>query len=185
MKDCPRPADSPPLPPDGPADGEADLGRLFQEHNASLVQLLRARLRSDQEAWDVAQEAYVRMLQLDRIGTISYLRSYLFRTAFNIATDRLRRGSVRAISHRDPVFDPCVDERSPDRSTAAAESLRAVSDALKMLPPKARHAFVLYRFEELDVVEIARRMGVSDRMVRYYIQQAMAACHAALEEPPA
>src|SRR5882757_2706582 len=93
-----------------------DLARLFEEHNASLVQLLRAKLRSDQEARDVAQEAYVRLLQLDRIGTVSYLRSYLFRTALNIATDRLRSTTVRNAAHRDPIFDPGVNELSPDRA---------------------------------------------------------------------
>lgn len=167
------------------APEDADLAHLFQEHNAALVQLLRTRLRSDQEAWDVAQEAYVRMLQLDRLGTISYLRSYLFRTAFNIATDRLRSRSVRTTCHLDPMLDPRVDELSPDRVTMAKEALLAVSDAMKTLPPKARQAFVLYRFEGLDVVEIARRIGVSDRMVRYYIRQALVACNAAIEERPA
>src|SRR6267142_2354599 len=66
------------------------VNRLFREHNRSLMNFLVKRLRSAQEARDVAQEAYVRLLQLDRIGTVSYLRSYLFRTALNIATDRLR-----------------------------------------------------------------------------------------------
>lgn len=184
MRDPSYPSDHPGISGES-APEDTDLARLFQEHNASLVQLLRTRLRSDQEAWDVAQEAYVRMLQLDRLGTISYLRSYLFRTAFNIATDRLRSSSVRTTCHLDPMLDPRVDELSPDRVTLAKEALAAVSDAMKMLPPKARQAFVLYRFEELEVVEIARRIGVSDRMVRYYIQQALAACNAALEERPA
>jgi len=163
------------------AAGTTELTRLFQQHNASLVQLLRARLRSDEEAWDVAQEAYVRMLQLDRIGTISYLRTYLFRTAFNIATDRLRSGQVRRESHRDPMFDPGVEERSPDRFAVASEALHAVEAALAGLPANVRETFLLYRFGELEVVEIARRLGVSDRMVRYYVQQAMSACRAAME----
>jgi RNA polymerase sigma-70 factor (ECF subfamily) len=104
-------------PPAGgvPSAGSA-LGRLFQEHNASLVQLLRTRLRSDQEARDVAQEAYVRLLQLDRLGTISYLRTYLFRTALNIATDRMRSAAVHAQAHRDPLFSPASMSCLPRRA---------------------------------------------------------------------
>src|SRR3546814_9782476 len=67
MADHAATPDPPDDVPGSPASGTAELARLFREHNASLVQLLRARLRLAQEAWDVAQEAYVRMLQLDRL----------------------------------------------------------------------------------------------------------------------
>jgi len=39
------------------------IAHLFHEHNRALVGYLRARLRSEQEAKEVAQEAYVRLLQ--------------------------------------------------------------------------------------------------------------------------
>ena len=68
----------------------AVVERLFAEHNRSLIRFLRTRLKSDQEAKDVAQEAYVRLLQIDQPGTVSFLRADLFRTAVNIATDRMR-----------------------------------------------------------------------------------------------
>lgn len=160
----------------------SDLARLFQEHNASLIQLLRARLRSDQEARDVAQEAYVRLLQLDRLGTISYLRTYLFRTALNIATDRLRSASARHSAHRDPIFDLGVDELSPDRTVLAEDELRIVAAALESLPPKPRYAFLLHRFADLDVHEVAERLGVTERMVRNYIVQALLCCRTALSD---
>jgi RNA polymerase sigma factor (sigma-70 family) len=159
-----------------------DLARLFEEHNASLVQLLRAKLRSDQEARDVAQEAYVRLLQLDRIGTVSYLRSYLFRTALNIATDRLRSTTVRNAAHRDPIFDPGVNELSPDRAALAEDELRVVAIALESLPPKPRYAFLLHRFADLDLDEVAERLGVTERMVRNYVLRALLCCRAALSD---
>lgn len=163
-------------------EGGSDLARLFEEHNGSLIQLLRAKLRSDQEARDVAQEAYVRLLQLDRLGTVSYLRSYLFRTALNIATDRLRSASVRTAAHRDPIFECRVDELSPDRTALAQDELRVVSAALEALPPKPRYAFLLHRFADLDIEEVASRLGVSDRMVRNYIVQGMLCCRTALND---
>jgi len=52
------------------------VARLFREHNDALVSLLALRLRSLHDAKEVAQEAYVRLLQLDRSdGAISLLRS--------------------------------------------------------------------------------------------------------------
>ncbi len=174
---------SDPEPPEKASAG-SELARLFHEHNASLVQLLRARLRSDQEARDVAQEAYVRLLQLDRMDAVSYLRTYLFRTAFNIATDRLRSAKVRQSSSRDPLFDVQVDEITPDRVAVADEALRRVAAALEELAPKPRYAFLLHRFAGVEIAEVATRMGVSDRMVRKYITQALACCRQALEAVP-
>src|SRR5262245_24977302 len=160
----------------------SDLARLFEEHNAALIALLRAKLRSNQEARDVAQEAYVRLLQLDRLGTVSYLRTYLFRTALNIATDRLRSASVRVAAHRDPIFARRVDELSPDRMALAQDELRVIAAALESLPAKPRYAFLLHRFADLDIDEVAERLGVTERMVRNYILQGMLCCRAALSD---
>jgi DNA-directed RNA polymerase specialized sigma24 family protein len=71
------------------------VAALFREHNSALVSFLRARLRSEQDAREAAQEAYVKLLQLDCPGAVSFLRSYLFRIAANVATDRLRQRQVR------------------------------------------------------------------------------------------
>jgi len=169
--------------PQGSGDSSA-LARLFEEHNASLVSFLRARLNSDQEARDVAQEAYVRLLQLDRVDAISYLRTYLFRTALNIANDRRRSAAVRVSTHRDPLFAPTVDERSPDRSAIAQDDLRAIDEALKGLPAKARYAFLLHRFAELEIEDIATHLAVSERMVRNYLIKALTVCREAIGKTP-
>ena len=163
------------------APAPSGLARLFEEHNAVLIHLLRAKLHSDQEARDVAQEAYVRMLQLDRLGTVSYLRAYLFRTALNIATDRLRMDGVRRAAHRDLAFESRIDELSPERAVAATDELAAVRRAMETLPPKMRQAFLLHGFAELDLSEVAARMGLSERSVRNFIADALVCCREALD----
>lgn len=59
---------------------EALIARLFREHNQALIRFLMTRVDSEQEARDVAQEAYVRMLQLGSPGAISFLAAYLFKS---------------------------------------------------------------------------------------------------------
>ena len=51
------------------------IEQLFRQHNQSLVRFLAAKLHSEQEARDVAQEAYVRVLRLDAPEAVSYLRA--------------------------------------------------------------------------------------------------------------
>ncbi len=82
--------------------------QLFRNQNKALVHMLSERLRDPEAARDVAQEAYERIFKGDRAGTLTnlrvatlaYLRNYLFKTAHNIALDRLRARAVRA---RDAV----------------------------------------------------------------------------------
>ncbi len=66
------------------------VARLFREHNEALVRFLALKLRSQQAAQEVAQEAYVRVLSLDKPGAVSFLRAFLFKTAANLAVDRIR-----------------------------------------------------------------------------------------------
>jgi RNA polymerase sigma-70 factor (ECF subfamily) len=71
------------------ADGKSDVERLFREHNAALLRFISAKIGSEQEAREIAQEAYVRLLQLDHPEAVSYLRAFLFKTAANLAVDRM------------------------------------------------------------------------------------------------
>jgi RNA polymerase sigma factor (sigma-70 family) len=155
-------ANPPPEAPRDPAAQRAErLSALFAEHNAALVQLLRVRLKSDQEARDVAQEAYLRLLGVYELGDVEHLRAYLFRTALNIATDRRRSEALRSTMLRDPMLSRDVDESSPDRAVEAVESLQAVERVLAALPARERYAFLLHRVAELHVDTIAQRLGVS------------------------
>ncbi len=161
----------------GPGGAVADL---FGEHNAALMRFLKLRLDSEQEARDVAQEAYVRLLQLDKPGTVSFLRAYLFKTASNLATDQLRRRMVRRVVHADPVLREETDELDPERAAMASQQLSLVQAALRALPGHIREAFLLHRLNGLSVVEIGQRMGVSERTARNYVIHAMLRCRYAL-----
>src|ERR1700744_5689079 len=77
--------------PEGEESRASVVERLFREHNEALLRFLRGRVGSRNEALEIAQEAYVRLLSLDQPGAVSYLRAFLFKTAANIAIDRHRR----------------------------------------------------------------------------------------------
>ncbi len=161
----------------------AVVAELFREHNKTLVRFLTTRLNSVAEAAEVAQEAYVRVLQLDKPGAANLLRAYLFRVAQNLAIDRLRRRAVRqetTVSEPDLV-DAAEDLCDPERHNVAQEELLLIVTCMKELPEKCRKAFLMYRMEGIRQDEIARQLGVSDRMVSTYIRHAMLYCRLRLE----
>jgi len=154
------------------------VGRLFREHNRALVSFLRAKLHNDHEAREVAQEAYVRLLQLDSPGVVSFLQAYLFKIAANIAVDRIRHQVVRerALDEDAAVFEEADESTSPERGLLARDELRRVSAAMQSLPSKCRQAFALHVLQDRSLGEIAAEMNLSKRMVRYYIVRGLAVC---------
>lgn len=160
-----------------PADRSETLASLFKEHNRSLVSYLALRLHSLQEAKEVAQEAYVRLLQLDKPGAESFLKTYLFRVATNLAVDRLRRRNYRRqVEQAEATADIDCGINDPEQTLAAKDALRMLNVCLEELPEKCRQAFLMFRLEGRSQEQIAQRLGVTDRMVRHYINQALLYC---------
>lgn len=159
-----------------------EVERLFRDHNDSLVRFLTLRLQSRQEAREVAQEAYVRLLQLERPDVASFVRAYLFRIAGNLAIDRLRRRATESRCQEPELFSELF-ERPPDPETVALERERMeqIRGFLHELPDVVREAFLMFRMEELDQEAIARKLGVSDRMVRNHISRALMYCRLRME----
>lgn len=160
----------------------AKVAALFREHNRVLVSFLRARLQSEQDAREIAQEAYVKLLQLDRPGAVSFLRSYLFRTAANLAVDRLRQRETRRRAELLDVFEPADMFTAPPESRIAdAQDLSFIKSCLGELPSAWREAFIRSRALGESEVSIAKSLGLSDRMIRHYLVQTLSYCHARIE----
>lgn len=159
------------------------MRRLFEKHNRELVGFLAAKLHSEAEARDVAQEAYVRLLQLDRPDAVSFLRAYLFRVATNIAMDHLRHRAVRerCEPQESLLFEQLLARPGPERAAMGQQQMAVVKAALKQLPHKCRRAFVLHMFAERPLGDIAAELQVTERMVRYYIARGLAHCRNALD----
>ena len=153
------------------------VASLFEAHNKALLRFLTCRLRSAQEAHEVAQEAYVRLLQLDAPDGVSYLRAYLFKTAANLATDRLRSTARRARVDQLEFFEQAEEfEPSAETNVAAQQELATIVTILDELPPRCRYAFVMHRFYGHSIAEVAGSMALSARMVQLYVERALAFC---------
>ena len=162
------------------ADAKTSLvERLFAEHRGALQAFFRRRLRTKADAPDLAQEVYVRMLRISDQDAIRNPVLYLYTVANNLVKehavlDRRQAAHVdidQAPAHEQletlPAFDGDLD------TFRRIVRLRAV---LTQLRPKW-HAAVQLRFAHgLTYPEIALRLGVSPRMAKKYVAQALAHC---------
>jgi RNA polymerase sigma factor (sigma-70 family) len=162
--------DSPAIGQGGRAD---TVSRLFREHNRALLGFLYSRLKSEPEAREIAQEAYVKILQLDNPSATSFLRAYLFKVAENLALDRLRQRRARHRLDQLNDFEDFVAEASTERAAIASQEVALLEQAISELPPKCREAFRLHRLEDRPIADVALKMGVSERMIHKHLCRAL------------
>jgi RNA polymerase sigma factor (sigma-70 family) len=128
-----------------PEDRASTVSKLFREHNRTLVGFLFARLRNEQEAREIAQEAYVKVLQLEpKPGAARFMRSYLFRVAENLAVDRVRQRRSRSRLDELNATGELFQEDLTERGAIADQELALLRRAVAELPDKCGEAFRLH-----------------------------------------
>ncbi|HEY4366701.1 MAG TPA: RNA polymerase sigma factor [Steroidobacteraceae bacterium] len=167
----------------------ARVAQLRGDVHADLLRYLVTRMPG-QDADDVAQECYLRIHRCEHLLTLENPKAFLFRIATNLLTDRARQRVRHTRSQQLMGIAPGMDDDFAEAATSqpaledsivAAEELQRVADAIDVLPPKCRQAFLMQRLEGSSHEHIARALNVSKSMVEKYIAKALYALHAALD----
>jgi RNA polymerase sigma-70 factor (ECF subfamily) len=155
-------------------DHAAEVSRLFREHNRTLILFLAARLKDVQSAREIAQEAYVKVLQLQSPGSVKFLRAYLFKVAGNLAIDWLRQQRARARIDQTGDLDDALVAESAEWTVIARSELANIGKLIAELPKNYQSAFRMHRLEDRSFADIATLMGIKERMVRRYVTNTLA-----------
>ncbi len=151
--------------------------RLFERYRGHLLGYLTELLGRVEDAEDVAQESYARLLAADDLNQSgSNARAYLFRIATNLAYDRFRRRRVRGPRGLTEVEELPSAEPTPEHSASIEQTLDAVKQVILDLKPRCRQVFLLRTARDLSYEDIAARLGVSKRTVEREMQHALERC---------
>jgi RNA polymerase sigma-70 factor (ECF subfamily) len=168
--------------PATPVDPRVDrVTRVFLRCQRSLLRYLRDLLVRREDAEDVAQETYVRLVGgggLERSEV--HIRAFMFRVATNLAYDRFRRRRSRGRQDDTQLAELPDEAPQAERIVAMEQALRVVERTLLALPPRCRRVFLLRTSHERSYEEIAEQLGISKRTVEREMQAALDACQRAL-----
>lgn len=196
MHDSSRDSFGVPGGPDGGPDGggkraalskaERDFAReLFERHRLSLYRYLNNLLHSREEARDILQETYLRLLRQPSFEHVrKNARAYLFQIATNLARDLFRRRAVKGIDTEMEAFAAggTPDWMSwPEFALEAEQIAAVVLAALRDLERPVRSALLLHRFRGMTHGQIAVRLSVSERTIDRYIKKGLCAIAKRLE----
>jgi RNA polymerase sigma factor (sigma-70 family) len=161
-----------------PAEAEF-IRELFEMHRLALYRYLKRVLASREDAQEILQETYLRLLRQPSFEHIRQnARAYLFQTATNLSHDFFRRRSQKSIEAEADMFAASglgAPQWSgwPEMALQGEQTQSIVVDALTELLPAVRTALLLHRFQDLTHREIALRLGVSERTIERYIKDGL------------
>lgn len=158
---------------------QQNLQALYRHHHAWLFRWLRWRLGDSADAADLAQDTFVRILVRParrELDNLTQARSYLRVIADGLCVDLWRRRDVEQAWLQTLAAAPQALEPSPEQRMLVVEALMQVGRMLERLPPRAAQAFVMAQVDGVRYKDIAAELGVSERMVKKYIAQAMLEC---------
>lgn len=156
-------------------DGAA-FEAIMRRHNQLLFRTARGIVRSDGEAEDVAQEAWMQAWRtLSGFRSESKLSTWLVRITVNESLGLLRRKSAQIIPLETAMMSSDNDTRkalteAPDRGpehSLERSQLRALIEArIAVLPEVFRSVFMLRAIEEMSVDEVAEVLDIPAATVR-------------------
>jgi RNA polymerase sigma-70 factor (ECF subfamily) len=192
------------------AGDERAFATLVEQHNGAMVRLASAYVPSRAIAEEVAQEAWLAVLDgLERFEGRSSLKTWMFRILTHKALTRGTREhrTVPFSSLFDPATDegePAVDperffsahpgqpghwsepprrwEGAPEERLLSRETLARLGTAIEALPPSQREVIVLRDVEGWTSREVCNVLDITETNQRVLLHRARSKVRRALED---
>jgi RNA polymerase sigma factor (sigma-70 family) len=157
----------------------SSLEHLYHHHHGWLLGWLRRRLGNGADAADLAHDTFVRLISGRaqwRFDSMPEARAYLRTTAQHLCINLWRRREIEEAWLETLAAMPAAHHPSAERQAMVMQALEEIITMLGHLPPKAARAFTLAVVCDMTDDEVGLALGVSGRMVRKYVAQAMLGC---------
>jgi len=152
------------------------------ESRAYRIALMGVRDRD--EAFDIVQDAMIRLVRRYSRRPSDEWRPLFYRILQNRIRDVQRRRTVRSrvLSFFGGVeseeYDPIVAAAGPRTENpleqlVATDAMQALEQALALLAPRQREAFMMRNFEGLDVAQTAQAMSCTEGSVKTHYSRAV------------
>lgn len=158
------------------------ITQLYGEHHGWLVGWLRKKVGCPHHAADLAHDTFVRIIGARDVLYLNEPRAYLTTTAKRLMIDQVRRRQIEQayLAELALLAEAVEGFPSPEQTLVAIQALEQIGAALDGLAEKPLQVFLLHYLDGQTHAEIALHLGVSTRMIRKYLVQALLHCHRAL-----
>jgi len=152
---------------------------LDARFRASLLAYFLRRTGNPQEAEDLTQETFVRLIGSSTFENAEEARAFVFRVASNLLRDRARSQTrlrrfptlpLDSVAGDEPKL---VEDIDPERVLISRESLTEVLACLDELGERTKNIFILFRLEGMRQKGIAAFYGIGVSTVEKHVMTAV------------
>ncbi|RXK04162.1 RNA polymerase sigma factor [Halarcobacter bivalviorum] len=142
------------------------------QYYQELVYYVQRMVGDKDRAKDIIQEAYSRLLYVNKNSNIDNERAYLYKTSRNIVIDQSRKEKSSSETLYEEEEHSIPQEEQPQEQVVQLNQYEQMMKIVKNLPPKCQQAFILHVIEGYSRKEISSKMGISIAAVEKNILRA-------------
>lgn len=141
-----------------------DTEELYRQFGPMVVRRCRKLLRDPEEADDIAQDVFVRLIRSQETLTIDHPSSLLYRIATNLCLNRIRD---RRRKQEDPVESGLLEQIAcSDIDERRIGAKRILDNLFSQHVESTRTIAVLHYVDGLTLQEVADEVGMSMSGIR-------------------
>ena len=153
---------------------------LYNDHHHWLTGWLRRKLGCPDNAADLAQDTFIRVLSAREAPTLIEPRAFLTtvakRVLFNFYRRQdLERAYLEALAQMPEHVAPSEEDRA-----IILQTLLELDQLLDGLPKQVKRAFLLAQLDGLTYAQIGAQLGISIATVKRHLTKAAMRCYLAL-----
>ncbi|AUF97021.1 RNA polymerase sigma-70 factor (ECF subfamily) [Pseudomonas sp. BIGb0278] len=149
---------------------------LYETHHQWLCGWLRQRLGCVDNAADLAQDTFIRVITQRKATELREPRAYLSTIARSLMIDMFRRRYLEQAYLETLALSPEPLDISPETRALIIETLMEIDRMLDGLGGRTREIFLLAQLDGLSYVEIGRRLNISVNTVKKHAVRALTHC---------
>jgi RNA polymerase sigma-70 factor (ECF subfamily) len=142
------------------------IENYYCAHKGDLLAFVSARLHDSEEAKDVVQEAFLRLLSGNHLISEATLPNLLATLCRNLAIDCYRRHNVRQDSKHE-IIRSLSNNISAESLLSIREITEQMERGLARIPQECRELYRLHIYEGMPIRDLSQLSGQPYKTVEY------------------
>lgn len=156
----------------------ADLAAsVFERYGTQLHRYLVRHLRQSQDAQDLAQEVYLRLLRLEKSELVRQPNAYLFFVASQVISQFKMHTQADPVTYDSDIAELRTEHPPHFRQDLIGDDLEArnrLEQLLRKLPRGHRNVLLMRKRDGMSWTQIAEALNLSVHTVKKYLHEARA-----------
>ena len=143
------------------------IAAFYTVHQNELVNFATSRLGNREEAEDLVQDAFVKMMTIEGIINEATIKSFAYTITANKVKDHLRRRIFRHQMEESKMYEMelLLQHSHAEHLAEYHDALRIVNAGISRLSPACAKVYRMSFFDEMMPGDIAEKLQVSKRTI--------------------